>query len=279
MLTIELGNKDKNMFPNNIEEKPLVIEVKEPDTQRLNNSNVIKNISFDQSEILWNIMQLYNNGEPFELDITASELKFYGKRNGYAYEIPVPKILMDVYPMREDIIKIMPFEPLPLEDNLISSCVSDLPFVCSPKNCKSVREKKEGANMISNRFSSWYPMMEGVENIYYWMGECARVLKDDGILIWKMMDSVSGGISWPLSEFSMLCADYFGLYTIDHFILEAKSRLVSSSKIKKQQHARKFTTDIWVFKKDKKKAKKVSLLGLLEQCKTNVYEGKVWEFK
>ena len=50
---------------------------------KLDNSNVIKNISFDQSEILWNIMQLYNNGEPFDCDMTASELKFYGERKGY----------------------------------------------------------------------------------------------------------------------------------------------------------------------------------------------------
>ena len=41
----------------------------------LNNSTVIRNISTDQSEILKWIMELYNNDEPFECDITASELK------------------------------------------------------------------------------------------------------------------------------------------------------------------------------------------------------------
>ena len=44
---------------------------------KLNNSNVIKNISYDQKEILWNIMQLYNQGRPFDCDMTASKLKFY----------------------------------------------------------------------------------------------------------------------------------------------------------------------------------------------------------
>ena len=121
--------------------------------EELNNSNVIRNISTDQSEILQWIMTLYNNDEPFECDITASELKFYGKRPGCKYEIPVPKILMDVYPMSENIIKITPFNRLPLEDNSVGSIVCDLPFVCSPKTCKSVVEKKEGANLISNRFS------------------------------------------------------------------------------------------------------------------------------
>ena len=96
----------------------------------LNNSTVIKNISTDQSEILKWIIDLYNNGEPFECDITASELKFYGDIRGGKYNIPVPKILMDVYPMKEGIIKIIPFNKLPLEDNSVSSIVCDLPFVC-----------------------------------------------------------------------------------------------------------------------------------------------------
>ena len=247
--------------------------------KKLDNSNIIRNITTDQSEILWNIMQLYNGGEPFEVDITASELKFYGKRGGYKYDIPVPSILMDVFPTSENIIKITPFKPLPLDNESVGSVVTDLPFVCSPKTCKSVVEKKEGANMISNRFSSWYPMEEGIANIFYWLGECSRVIKENGIIVWKMQDSVSGGRQWLLSEFSVLCADYFGLYTIDHFVLQAKARLVSASKIKKQQHSRKFTSDFWVFQKNRKKSSKVSLLNLLEYCKKEVHEGMVWELK
>ena len=245
----------------------------------LNNSTVIKNISTDQSEILKWIMDLYNNGEPFDCDITASELKFYGDAKGCKYSIPVPKILMDVYPTREDIIKITPFNKLPLEDNSVSSIVCDLPFVCSPKTCKSVVEKKEGANIISNRFSSWYPMQEGYENIYWWITECKRVLKDGGILVWKMQSSVSGGLQHLLSEFSAVCAADCGLYINDQFILEAKARLISASKIKKQQHSRKYTSTFWVFKKDGKKDKKTNLLTKLQECKENVFEGKVWEVK
>ena len=44
--------------------------------ENLNNETIIKNISTDQSEILLNIMNLYNEGKPFECDITASELKY-----------------------------------------------------------------------------------------------------------------------------------------------------------------------------------------------------------
>lgn len=249
------------------------------ENSELNNSTVIKNISTDQSEILKWIIDLHNDGRPFECDITASELKFYGKRQGCKYEIPRPSILMDVYPMSDEIIKITPFNKLPLEDNSVQSIVCDLPFVCSPKTCKSVVEKKEGANLISNRFSSWYPMQEGYENIYWWMNECKRVLKNDGILVWKMQSSVSGGLQHSLSEFSAVCAADCGLYLNDQFFVEAKARLISASKIKKQAHARKYTSTFWVFRKNDKKDAKTNLLRKLQECKDNVYEGKVWEVK
>ena len=43
----------------------------------LNNTTIIRNISFDQKEILYNIMNLHNEGKPFEADMTASTLGFY----------------------------------------------------------------------------------------------------------------------------------------------------------------------------------------------------------
>jgi hypothetical protein len=211
--------------------------------------------------------------------MTASELKFYGKRNGCKHEIPEPKILMDVYPMRDDIIKITPFQRLPLENESVESLVCDLPFVCSPKTCPSFVDKKEGTNLIASRFSSWYPMQEGYENIYWWINECNRVLKPGGILVWKMQSSVSGGLQHLLSEFSAVCAADCGLYVQDQFFMLAKARLISASKIKKQGHARKYTSTFWVFRKDPKRDAKTNILKKLQECKENVYEGKVWPLK
>jgi hypothetical protein len=46
--------------------------------KKLNNSNIIKSISYDQTEILHNIGLLYNNGsDQFDADMTASSLGFY----------------------------------------------------------------------------------------------------------------------------------------------------------------------------------------------------------
>ena len=53
----------------------------------------------------------------------------------------------------------------------------------------------------------------------------------------------------------------------DKFILEAKARLISSGKIKKQQHARKYTSVFMVFKKyTKPKSKNFNYFDLIEKC-------------
>jgi hypothetical protein len=60
-----------------------------------------------------------------------------------------------------------------------------------------------------------------------------------------------------------MCASNAGFYIKDKFILEAKARLISGSKIKKQQHARKYTSTFWVFKKDEKMAAKTKYLDIM----------------
>ena len=108
---------------------------------------------------------------------------------------------------------------------------------------------------------------------------CNRVLKDGGTLVWKMQDTISASIFHSFVEYSKLCAQDIGMYMIDEFFLLAKARLISSGKYKKQQHARKYTSSFIVFKKDKKLGEKYNPMNILQQCKENVYEGKVWEVK
>lgn len=261
----------------------------------LNNNTIIKNIGTDQKKILYDIITLYNEGKGFECDMTASELKFYdadvsepkevsvlnkkGEKVKNIYKIPVPNILFDTYPLNDNIKKIMPFEKLPLEDNSISSIVVDLPFVISPKTAKSVIEKKTGSNIISSRFASWYPYMEAYENMFWWIRECFRVLKEDGICVWKMQNTVSGSINHSFTEFAFICGQDAGFYVIDNFTLQAKARLISSGKYNKQCHARKFTSNFLVFKKGDKFAEKSNCLAILKHCKETELEYKVWELK
>ena len=53
-------------------------------------------------------MQLYNDGKPFDCDMTASTLKFYEQKKSDKYVIPEPKYLFDVYPQMDKIKKIEP---------------------------------------------------------------------------------------------------------------------------------------------------------------------------
>jgi hypothetical protein len=228
----------------------------------LNNTTIIKNISFDQKEILYNIMNLHNEGKPFEADMTASTLGFYKNKKNDKYNIPEPKILLDVFPQRDDIIKIEEYKPLPLEDNSIESMVCDLPFIVAPKKSPSILNPNDGSNIIFNRFHSFYPVSDMLAQYKFWIEEIYRVLKPNGICVFKTQSTISGGHNYHTSEWSFMCAVNCGFYVLDKFILNAKARLISG-KVKNQKHARRYTSDFWVFKKDIKKANKVNYLSLI----------------
>lgn len=228
----------------------------------LNNTTIIKNISFDQKEILYNIMNLHNEGKPFEADMTASTLGFYKNKKNDKYNIPEPKILLDVFPQRDDIIKIEEYKPLPLEDNSIESMVCDLPFIVAPKKSPSILNPNDGSNIIFNRFHSFYPASDMLAQYKFWIEEIYRVLKPNGICVFKTQSTISGGHNYHTSEWSFMCAVNCGFYVLDKFILNAKARLISG-KVKNQKHARRYTSDFWVFKKDIKKANKVNYLSLI----------------
>jgi len=238
--------------------------------EKLNNSNIIKNISEDQSEILHNIGVLYNNGsDQFDCDITASSLGFYNKKRGKKYCIPEPKILMDVCPTREDIIKIEKWGNLPLEDSSIHSIVMDLPFVISPANAPSATKNvKEGSNLIYKRFASYYPVDNLYYSYYHWLKEAYRVLDDNGICIFKCQSCISGGLRHSIEEFSFMAAQRFGFTMEDKFTLQAKARLISPTKYKSgQQHSRSYTSQFLVFKKVvKKNSKNFFFEDLLDKC-------------
>lgn len=231
----------------------------------LNNDNIIRNISFDESEILFNIMKLHNNGEPFECDMTASELKFYnGRKKGSKYSIPEPSILFDVMPKEEKIKKIEPLGQLPLEDNSISSLVIDLPFVVSGKS----KEKKDGSMLIFSRFHGYYPVDSLYQSYFHWISQAFRVLKEDGICVFKTQSTISGGISHNTEEWSFMAAQRVGFTVEDKFILNSKARLISAGKYIEQKHARKYTSIFYVFKKTlKKKSKNFNYFDLIEKYK------------
>jgi rRNA large subunit m3Psi methyltransferase RlmH len=181
--------------------------------------------------------------------------------------------------LAENIKQITPFQKLPLDDNSIGSIVFDPPFVISPKTCKSITDNKKGSCLIHKRFASFYPVSELYYNYYWWIKEAYRTLKDNGLLIVKCMSTVSGGYQHNSEEFVFMTAMNMGFYCKDKYILQSKSRLVSSAKYKKQQHARKYTSVFYVFQKNPKMLNKFNYFELINKMNNEDLEGMVWELK
>ena len=241
-------------------------------------NDVIRSIGYNQHEILYNIMQMHNDGIPFDCDPTYSIGNFYGKFNitkvngeTIEIEIPAPKYKFDVCPQVEGVEKIEPLGKLPLEDNSIDSICIDLPFVisCGPSmNTPDVDEngKKAKNNLISRRFASYYPVAELLKSYKHFLKESYRVLKEDGILVWKTQGTISGSKFLVSPYYSRLIAESIGFDSLDEFILLAKNRLVSG-KINKQQHARSFHSYFLVFKKSLKK--KITYFDFMDDAEIN----------
>ena len=237
---------------------------------------VIKNINTDQHRILADIMHLYNNDEGFELDPTYSKGNFYGdfkwiNEDGEkeTYTIPQPKYKMDVYPLAEDVQKLEIMGDFPLEDESVKSVNIDLPFVISVG--PSMGNGNKNSNITSNRFSAFYPVSNLVETYYHFLKEAYRVLKEDGILVWKCQRTITGGKTLNSPEMSWLFAESLGFDCVDAFYLEGKTRLISG-KVKHQEHSRSYVSVFYVFKKSHRK-KIDYLTSFSEEVKGRILKG------
>lgn len=216
---------------------------------------IIKNISYNQTEILNNIGKMYLWTNQFDCDITASTLNFY--KDG----IPEPRHLFDVCPQREDIKKIEAWWPIPLNDESIHSIVIDLPFVITPPKAPSMLSNKKWSNIISKRFASYYPADELYRSYKHWLKEAYRVLDNNWICIFKCQSTISWWVRHNVEEYSCMCWEKVWLTMVDKFTLIAKCRIIW--KMEKQEHSRNYTSQFLVFKKKKRRKREGYLWEVL----------------
>jgi len=204
---------------------------------------LVRNISYDQSEIIRNILMLHVPGGKIDCDPTYSTGAFY---NGTGIE--VPELRFDIKPQAEGVIQ-ADARHLPLEDESFSCMMFDPPFLAT-----TGKSLTEGQGNIINRRFGVFPDEQSLHRFYVEaMVEAHRVLKPQGILIFKCQDKVSSGKQYWSHCFIMNEAVKIGFYPKDLFILLAKNRLVADWQARNQQHARKFCSFFWTFQKSNKR--------------------------
>lgn len=205
---------------------------------------LIKSISYDQTEIINNILILHAPEQKIDADITYSTGVFY-KDN----IVKQPNLKFDIFPQAEDVTE-ADSRNLPLIDNSLNCIMFDPPFLATTG--KSLSENKNN-NIINKRFGV-YPSEIELHQFYVdTLKECYRVLRQDGILIFKCQDKISSGKQYMSHVFIVNEAEKIGYYTKDLFILLAKNRIVADWQVKNQKNARKFHSYFIVFQKCKKK--------------------------
>lgn len=203
---------------------------------------MIKSISYDQSQIIKDILQIHVPEHKIDCDPTFSKGVFYDNSG-----VEIPKYRYDIKPF-SDMVQYSDCRQLPLEDDSLNCIMFDPPFLATTG--KSLLN--DDGNIINKRFGV-YPNEKELHKFYIdSMREFYRILKDKGILIFKCQDKVSSGKQYMSHVFIMNKAVEIGFYPKDLFILLAKSRIVANWQLTNQKNARKFHSYFWVFQKTNK---------------------------
>lgn len=200
---------------------------------------MIKTISHDQEEIISSILNLHSPNGVIDLDPTYSKGVFYKG------SIQEPKYCFDISPKFSHVGQACATK-LPLPADHVNTIMFDPPFLATQG--PSLKNTGKG-NIINTRFGV-YPNEKKLHEFYiYSLMEFYRLLKPNGILIFKCQDKVSSGKQYFSHCFVYNKAIEAGFYPKDLFVLLAKNRIVANWQKKNQQHARKYHSYFWVLQK------------------------------
>jgi hypothetical protein len=196
-------------------------------------TTIIKSISFDQIEIINNIIKLHTG--PIECDVTYGSGVFYKN-------IPRPPFCFDISPRRPKVIP-ADVNHLPIKDNVFSCVMFDPPFMARTGPGATLKAK----------FGELKGTIKDLWNFYgNAVKEIHRVLKPEGWLIMKCQDGVLAGVNNFTHVVIMNRALEIGLKPVDLFVLLATHRMMHP-KHKRQVHARKYHSYFLVFQKNNKR--------------------------
>ena len=203
--------------------------------------DIIKSVGSSQEDIILNILSLHSSNKIIDIDLTYSKGQFY--KSGL---IPQPTIKLDLEPQTADTIKCNS-EGTPYTSSTMNTIMFDPPFVIAGK---TYRDNVEGSSKNAKRFGAYENYDQLKSHYYNTLKECYRLLKDDGILIFKLQNTVSSGKQHWTHFFVVKHAMDMGYYLKDEFVLHNKSKLTSfGGRWTTQQHAMKHHSYFLVLKK------------------------------
>lgn len=171
-----------------------------------------KSISYSQTEIIDSIRILYLKGNQIELDPMYSKGGMYEKGFG-------PKYKLDLAPMALDVERGNAMG-MRFKDKTINSMILDPPWLIHGKGSKS---------KLGDRFTTLQSKKDLLYLLRGIIKEAARVLKQDGILIFKIQNTIHNRRKLFLSHIVISLAINAGFNPLDEFILIAKSRMRAKS--------------------------------------------------
>jgi hypothetical protein len=167
----------------------------------------IKSVVTSDEEALLGIMQLHNNGQPFELDPTYSKGAFYRG------EVPQPKWKYDLHP--EPGVKQADCRKLPFKAGTVGSILFDPPMMWGAHGTNNpnnrIRRGYSDPTTLNIRFSQ-FASFEELRSMYQdSLTEFARILRPKGVLVFKCCDytdkksTFTHCLTWQWARDRLLC--------------------------------------------------------------------------
>jgi hypothetical protein len=188
-------------------------------------SGFVKTTYTDEKELINNMLFIYNNSLPVDVDPCYSKGNFWKG-------LPQPKYKFDIAPQSNDTV-CASCTALPLKSFSASSVMFDPPFVIGMPSENATKK-----SIMTGRFSG-FRNLEELKDLYTKsILEFSRLLTKGGRVYFKCQDTVTHDRQFLSHVFISNVAIQNGFTVEDIFIL-VRDRSIMDGKWKKQNHARK----------------------------------------